>query len=95
MVDSIGLQSTIDREWKSLDGVSNYRKHDMGIFSDHTIRLSFKALNTIKEMRKNSEKVIETSFISDADIISNVNTFYSSTEKLISDEESRLPKQKL
>ena len=55
----------------------------MGIIASNTFCLSSKTLNTIEEMSKNSKIIVETSFISDTDIISNIDDCNGSTEKLI------------
>ena len=65
------------------------------IATDATYYLS-KVANNAKELNKNSEKITDpTIFISDAITISTLDEILDSTERLNSDEETRLPKQKL
>ena len=75
-----------------LKNLANNKKREMGIFAVDTPRFSSKGENNSEEINKSSERIFDST-ISDADTFPILDEIHDSTQRLISDEESRLPKK--
>ena len=79
-------------DWTELEKIANYKKRYVGMFAVDMPRFSSKGEINANEIIKNCEKLNEPT-IFDADTTSILDEIHDSVERLISDEESRLPKQ--